>query len=336
MTIYSQHPNRGKIQILATYSDDAGLHSSTVTSVETSELAEPIVDTLNRISACLTLPVSVWDTRHQDFNRYPHEHLGAAADRSRRNELLNGAHSLWYEYVKMVLHEALEDLDKASAAVPIPIQNAIATEIATEVGQLTAALAEFSGDSGDDAEEAKRSWDSDLPTILFDGGLHELRPGTRERMNRTEERHLEKGVEESVDHLRLLFEAHSKCADDTARLDESSPSILVEPLDQSDLHGYFLSVDAPATFTTGPRGWQITVSKWIPDSGDPNEEEGSATGEPIVTCNLPSRPQISEIVDLLDQVGPTEDQLVEWSATPIGKDLIGTRFTVTERNDIEI
>src|SRR5689334_11957682 len=59
VTIYSQHPNRGKVQILATFRGPAGVVSSTITSVEDAALARPIVDALNRISACATVPVSV-------------------------------------------------------------------------------------------------------------------------------------------------------------------------------------------------------------------------------------------------------------------------------------
>lgn len=331
MTIYSQHPNRGKIQILATYSTEEGLHSSTVTSVDASELAEPIVDALNRISACLTVPACVWDTRHQDINSYPYEHLAAAVDRSRRNELISGAHSLWYEYVKMVLREALEDLDKANTAVPDPVRAAIEAELATEVSQLQVALAEYSGDPTGDVE-IHRLWDSNLPAVLFNGGLHELRTSTREQMDRSEERFFSEAIEEAIDDLRLLFEAHARCSEPSARLEEADLSIVVEPLDQSEYHGYFLSVDAPATFTSGRRGWQVTVSKWVPDSDYSEEEGGSATGEPLVTCTLASSPRVSEIVDLLDRVGSTEAQLTEWSKTPIGGALAGTQFTVTERS----
>lgn len=332
MTIYSQHPSRGKVQVLATYNSTGGLHASTVTSVETPKLAEPIVEALNRISACLTVPVSVWDTRYGPTGRYPSKHLAAAADRNRRHELLKGAHSLWYEYVKLVLHEALEDLDKANAAVPEPVRIAVEAEVATEVSQLQMALAEYSGESTDDVE-IHRTWDFGTPTLLFNGGLYELKADTREQMDRAEQRHFDGEIDEAVDDLRLLFEAHARCSSSAAQLEEATPSIFVEPHDQSDFHGYFLSVNAPATFTGGYRGWQVSVSKWVPDSGDPDEEEGSATGEPIVTCDLLSPPTVSEIVDLLNQVGTNEERLVEWSKTPVDQALADTRFAVTGRND---
>jgi hypothetical protein len=51
MTIYSQHTNCGKVQILATYKGDAGVASSTMTSVDDATAAAAIVDALNRISA---------------------------------------------------------------------------------------------------------------------------------------------------------------------------------------------------------------------------------------------------------------------------------------------
>ena len=71
MTIYSQHPSRGKVQVLATYRGLGGIVSSTVTSVEDATLAAPIVDALNRISTCATVPVSVWDDRGGRFAHYP-------------------------------------------------------------------------------------------------------------------------------------------------------------------------------------------------------------------------------------------------------------------------
>ncbi|MGH7510946.1 MAG: hypothetical protein ACREMZ_15980 [Gemmatimonadales bacterium] len=47
MTIYSQHPQRGKVQILASYRGPSGVVSSTVTSVDSATTAAPIVDALN-------------------------------------------------------------------------------------------------------------------------------------------------------------------------------------------------------------------------------------------------------------------------------------------------
>ena len=51
MTIYSQHANRDKIQILATYEGLLGVTSTTATSVSDATEAEHIVDTPNSISA---------------------------------------------------------------------------------------------------------------------------------------------------------------------------------------------------------------------------------------------------------------------------------------------
>ncbi|GEC05026.1 hypothetical protein SSP24_26810 [Streptomyces spinoverrucosus] len=78
LTIYSQHANRGKTQILATYQGPDGVVSKTVTSLGDSRLAGPIVDALNRISAFATVPVSVHDCREQRVDYYPRKHLAAS------------------------------------------------------------------------------------------------------------------------------------------------------------------------------------------------------------------------------------------------------------------
>ncbi|MER6764209.1 MULTISPECIES: hypothetical protein [Amycolatopsis] len=144
MTIYSQHAQRGKIQILANYRGWGGMVASTVTSVDSSKVARPIVDALNRISACATVPVSVHDERNRRVNYYPARHLAALTDRAVRASLLEGTHSLWYEQVMWLLHGALIDLDEATAGVPAPVRMAVEAELETEERWLRAALAEFS------------------------------------------------------------------------------------------------------------------------------------------------------------------------------------------------
>jgi hypothetical protein len=59
--------------------------------------------------------------------------------------LLTGDHSLWYEYVKILLHQALCDLDEATAALPRPVQMAIAEELQTEGQDLPAEWQLYSG-----------------------------------------------------------------------------------------------------------------------------------------------------------------------------------------------
>ncbi|WP_252991193.1 hypothetical protein [Streptomyces viridosporus] len=84
MTIYSQHANRGKTQVLATYQGLDGVGSKTVTSLGDPSLAIPIVDALNRISALATVPVSVHDRRGQRADYYPRKHLAALTEAAAR------------------------------------------------------------------------------------------------------------------------------------------------------------------------------------------------------------------------------------------------------------
>jgi hypothetical protein len=113
MAIYSQHANRGKIQILATYQGPGGVVSSTVTSLGSADLAVPLVDALNRISALATLPLSVFFIRDRRAHSYPTGHITALTDQTARSSLLTGVHSTWYEYVCFDLHLALVHLDEA-------------------------------------------------------------------------------------------------------------------------------------------------------------------------------------------------------------------------------
>ena len=114
VTIYSQHPSRGKVQILATYRSPSGVASATVTSVARPDLAAPIVDALNRVSACATVPVSVSDHRGDRVRPYPSGHLAALVDHRARVDLPHSTHSLWYGHAKLLLHQALTDLDAVS------------------------------------------------------------------------------------------------------------------------------------------------------------------------------------------------------------------------------
>lgn len=327
MTIYSQHPNRGKVQILATYNGTNGLKSTTVTSVETADLAAPIVDALNRASACATVPLSVWNDREGSSARYPREHLAALMDRARRDDLLTGAHSLWYEYVKLVLHEALVDLDEALGSVPAPVRSAVESELTTEASQLQAALAEYRGEPVGGVT-VERLWDFHHPIVLFDGGIHELRDFTRERMNDAEDDDFDRSLEQTVDNLRILFEATLATSSQSTRLDDTGLSIFDEP----DFCGYFLSIDPPRP-RYSRHSWEISIQKWVPESEDPDEEFPNERNEEVLTCALPIPPTASEISTLLNMLGTDGAQLIAWSKTQVGNHLAGTPYVVTERHD---
>lgn len=184
MTIYSQHANRGKVQILATYHRPAGVMSSTVTSVDEAALAGPIVDTLNRISACATVPVSVWDERGRRFKRYPTDHLAALTDRDARQRLVEGTHSLWYEQAMLLLHRALADLDIAVAAVPAPVRTAISAELEAEARGLRDELADHT-DRPEPAE--RRVWDFESPFVVLGESVSGLRQQDRDKLNDLEQ-----------------------------------------------------------------------------------------------------------------------------------------------------
>jgi hypothetical protein len=334
MTIYSRHANRGKVQILATYNGSAGVISSTVTSVDDSAIASLIVDALNRISSCATVPVSVRDERTSAHARYPHTHLEAITDRDRRAELLTGAHSLWYEYAKLLLHRALTDLDAAIAPTPAPVQTAIEAELGAEVLSLWAALREFEEGSAEDDAEPERRWDFETPFVPFEGGMDELGVGTRDELDRAEEGLSTEQLEEAVSDLRLLRNAYMSGAGGFLLFEEGYLSVSDDPgPDGSDR--YFLDIQAPLPSDPHrPPSWAITINRWDIDL-DALENEGmTATGEAVLDCSLPDRPTESELIDLLSLSGRgQQEQLSAWAKTPVGATLKGTPFAVTRRYD---
>ncbi|CDR14934.1 hypothetical protein [Streptomyces iranensis] len=330
MTIYSQHANRGKTQILATYEGPDGVVSKTVTSLDDSHLAVPIVDALNRISAFATVPVSVHDRREQRVHYYPRKHLSALTDAAARADLLCGAHSLWYEYVCLRLHQALADLENALVAVPDTVSRAIRSELELEEAELCAALDDFSGTfSGPETENA-RHWVFGHPFVKFDDGMDTLSDEAREQLDRREAGFTTQEREKAVADLRVLVTAHSRCTGTWASLDDPSREIFAEPYDSD---GFYLTVQAPEPDDDDSL-WEIEIGRWEPD--DPDEEYGehsSATGSAVIGCAPPAAPDADEIAHLLKSVGEKPLLLTEWAETPVGTALAGTTIVVTERYD---
>ncbi|MCE7002344.1 hypothetical protein LWC34_05790 [Kibdelosporangium philippinense] len=328
MTIYSQHPNRGKVQILATYRGSVGVRSSTVTSVDDAVLAAPIVDALNRISAYATVPVSVHDTRDEQFDYYPTDHLATLTDRNARAGLLDGAHSLWYDQVKVLLHLALSDLDDVVAKVPAPVRTAIAAELAAEESGLREAVAEFSEGSGVPAAKERRHWEFDAPFVACDGREYGLNLEVRERLNAVERGASKENLRQGIADLRLLLDAYIRCENDEARLSIDDFSIADDRF-EAGIDGLFLNVEAPMPNRAhGRDDWRVEVIRWIPDN--PEDEDSNATGEPILRCVRAESPAAAEIAELLNRSGNNE-QLSKWMETPVGEPLDGTAFVVAQR-----
>ncbi|SDK23785.1 hypothetical protein [Streptomyces indicus] len=328
MTIYSMHAHRGKTQILAMYQVDGGPVSSTVTSLGDSTLAAPIVDALNRISALATVPVSIHDCRDGRVAHYPTRHLSALTDEGSRAELLNGAHSLWYEYVCLELHHALMDLDDALADVPMPILIAINAELEKEARDLREALTEYAEAVPLPDSTMRRYWDHGRPFVTYGGGVDMLGHETREELDRLEEGLTSAERDQAVANLRVLVSAYARHSGDEATLEESGHSIFAEPYDSDD---HFLTVNAPRPGKDGPDSWDIEISCWEPD--DPEEEEcSSATGRTVLRCTLPTTPSADEITDLLNQLQKEPTRLVQWAQTKAGATLAGTTFVVTRHH----
>lgn len=329
MTIYSQHANRGKSQILATYDGPGGVASSTVTSLSTPALAAPIVYALNRISALTTVPLSVFDRRERRVNSYPSRHLVALTDRDARADLLTGTHSLWYEYVCLELHRALSDLDDAMSVVPPPVLTAVNAELETEARELRDALAEYSEGIPAPETENRRDWDFGRPFVVYDGGMEMLGMEAREQLDRFEGGFPSEERAQAVKNLRELVTAYTQCSSEQATLDYAPLGIFSEPYDSD---GYFLSIHAPNPGEQDAGSWGIEVCRWEPD--DPDDEEcSSATGIAAVRCVLPASPGVDRLTRLLDEVEQRPTVLAKWAETSIGAALAGTGFVVTQGRD---
>ncbi|MGW0485379.1 hypothetical protein [Nonomuraea sp. NPDC003214] len=332
MTIYSQHANRGKVQVLATYRASEGVRSVTVTSVDSAALATPLVSALNRISAYASVPIAVWDERGARVASYPADHLAALVDQSARQRLLQGAHSLWYEYVKLLLHEALSDLDAAMSSVPAPVQTAIKAEIEAEAGALIGA----SDGPAPEETEGARLWEFENPFVTFDSQRGNVYLGNphcmeeeRARLDRLEGGASGKRLSQAVDDLRVLYDAYARSDNDQANLIiDSSLFVDYEPWEESDR--YFLNVFAPMP-GDDVETWQLEIGRWVPDN--PEDEDGSATGEPILHCVRATPPTASELIEVLNLGRKRVQQLADWAVTPVGEALDGTTFVVTTRYD---
>jgi hypothetical protein len=330
MTIYSQHSNRGKVQILATYQGSAGITSSTVTSLADATVAAPIVEALNRISALATVPVSVHDSRNGHVADYPRRHLASLTDRSARADLLNGAHSLWYEHVNLLLHHALTDLDDAMAAVPAPVRTAIEAELETEARELRDALAEFTDAVSPPETKSRRYWDFGSPFVTFDGGMDDLSHEAREFLDRHEKGISSEQRERAIADLRLLTTAYAQYRGGQAVLETDNFAIFDEPYDSDR---YYMTVDAPQPGDDGDGAWRVEIGRWQPD--DPEDEEcGRATGRTILSCSHSAPPTASELADLLNRSAEQPKQIATWAETPVGATLPGTTFVVTERHTV--
>jgi hypothetical protein len=329
MTIYSQHPQRGKIQILASYRAPSGVVSSTVTSVESTVTAAPIVDALNRISACASIPVSVYDMRGRGFNHYPEGHLTALTDRDARAGLLKGMHSLWYEQAMWLLHEALTDLDDATVSVPAPIRTAVGAELETEARWLRAALAEYAEGVEIPDDETRRTWDFEDPFVAFDGGWVGLGRQDRDLLDHLETDASGQQLQDAIVDLRVLLDLDAQLDIGNTRLQLDDLSITAEP--DEDPSGFFLSVEAPLPSGKYNRvQWGVALDRWEVDERDGEGYPRESHGEPVVRCVLAERPNITDVVALL-KLATSQEQLATWAQTPVGESLANTAFVVTKR-----
>jgi hypothetical protein len=327
VTIYATHSSRGKTQILATYrTPEEATTSSTITSLDDPALAQTIADALNRVSACATTPLCVYDRRDDRFGHYPTGHLAALTKPDTRAMLLTGYYSLWYELVTFELHGALTDLDHALDDAPDPVKLAITQELAAEARDLNAELLHFT-DNVTPAVAVQRAWSHDYPFIAFDGGMNKLATSTRKLLDHLENDATDTALEQSIDGLRLLLTVARLTDDLDAMLDVSALTIMDDP---SWGTGYYLSIDSPTP--RHPEHWSVSVGCWVPD--DPHyPDNGDSTGESVVICDLPQPPQATDLVQLLTRSAAGASQHEAWAKTRIGESLAGTAFVVTSRDD---
>jgi hypothetical protein len=328
MTIYSQHAHRGKSQVLATYQGPDGVVSATVTSLESAELAGPVVEALNRISAAATVPVSVPDERGDVSRMYPRDHLAVLTNPGARPGLLTGGHSLWYAMATWTLHEALTDLDRALEVVPAPVVTAVRAELETEARWLRLALAEYNDGEEIRSEPDQRVWEFNEPFVAYvDSGLA---TGDREMLDRGEVSATSDELEEAADDLRLLLDAHARSVADDVELDLFGLGVIFDPITMPPAgeERFLLSVDAPVPDSAWPHGWGISLHRWVDDEFNEEGDPVGSESEEVLYCALEERPLLVDVVQLLDQAG---DRMPDWAHTPHGETLAGTEFVVTRR-----
>lgn len=333
MTIYSIHPSRGKVQILATYRTVDGMTSSTVTSVVETGLAAPIVNALNRISAFATVPVSVWDRRSGEYRHYPTNHLEVLGDRDKRLQLLEGSHSLWYELVMIFLDGALVDLEKAVSQVPPPVRTAVDAELAAEAQALRAELAEYNEGASPSESVNRRLWEREDPLVGIEDDLGLFDEDTRKSLDKVEESLKGDKLQRVIDDLRILLQVYLECNEESARLEVEDLSIFVDP-DFGEK--YYLTVEAPLPSEASRHDWKIEIGRWEPYGPEDEDGNGSYSGNPLLACVQSAPPVVRELVDLLDLVGHQPGQLAIWSKTPVGGRLAGTNFIVTDSEQSEV
>ncbi|MDX2969003.1 hypothetical protein [Kribbella solani] len=326
MTIYSQHPNRGKVQILATYQGSAGVSSVTVTSVDSEAIAGPIVDALNRVSAYATGPLRARDRRDDRYRWYPTGHIEALARKEARAELRVGAHSLWYQHVILRLELALNDLDEAVAAAPPPVRTAIVAELEVEARNLRDGWAEFSEGVKPPAVDGRRLWDSDAALVAGQTALSEE---DRDYLNEREEGVSTAKLRKAVADLQVLWDAFQRCTNDEAELRIQDFLIADAPFVDT-LDNHFIEVVAPdPSGNFGQDGWSVEISRWVPDDDD----DGGATSDSVLSCAPSTSPSVEKITELLDLSAGGAEQLEAWARTAVGEPLGGTGFIVTKRYD---
>lgn len=340
MTIYSQHSNRGKVQILATYQGPGGVMSSTVTSLGSADEAAPLVDALNRVSALAELPMSVYDRRGHQLRPYPSLHIEALVNKEVRDGLLTGVHSLWYEYVCFELHRALADLDDAVASVPDPVRIAVQAELDKEIELLRVAIAESDGTEPAPTEGVDRLWQFDTPMVRYNGGMDVLSDEVRENLDEYEEAVSEKERAIAVADLRVLATTYALCPKvEHLQFEAGYLNLLYDPYERERL---FVTISAPEPGTDGLTVWSIDVERWVPvdpsaQLGDLDEDyHGATTGQGVLRCALPARPLAESLADLLRRLD-REPQLLPRivKAAEVGSPLEGTEFVVTSIGEEE-
>lgn len=230
----------------------------------------------------------------------------------------------------LLLHQALNDLDIAVAAVPKPVKTAISAELATEVRALRDELAEYSEAIEPPDYEKRRFWESDAPFTVSGDSVSGLSQEDRRTLDALERDLSQADLERAAADLRLLHDAYQKCSNEEARLLIEGFEISDDPYDEEE-ELYFLNVQAPMPDGKWDRtNWNIELCRWVSDGPDSN----SAKGEPLLDCGRAEPPSLAEIVGLLNASNGQTDVLADWAKTPVGEALAGTAFVVTKRYEV--
>lgn len=260
-------------------------------SVTVTSVNEDIAD---QLCAALNAVVQhMWapDLEFSIREPFQRDHLAAVTDPAERPGLLVGEHDLWYDTVRASLFHKLNTLDKLVAPMPEIVRAAVHRELQDEIDAIE--------------EKNEREWGDSLPKGKLVPWDYELLTWLRPRAG---------SLREAVVDMRLILDV----ATETNALE-------MDLTLEVDGDGLRCAQVEPPLHTTSS-AWEFRICEWDRGPDDPGPQDLKT----IAVCRFTERPDAADLISFLT-LSAKPGQLTEWGDTPVGEDLRGTPFVVTER-----